>query len=137
MAQLHTEQGMGKGKIERVKRRLLREAVADNLETIRGLPPRPLMRKHRLGRLWLRRLSMAAIPLTLAGSSYVVSTTTASTPVPPPVILRAPTPPPRLAYHRALGTPTLAATTALQRFHTSVFPLSVRRIVLDAVHGGN
>ncbi len=137
MAQLHTEQGMGKGKIERVKRRLLREAVADNLETIRGLPPRPLMRKHRLGRLWLRRLSMAAIPLTLAGSSYVVSTTTASTPVPPPVILRAPTPPPRLAYHRALGTPTLDATTALQRFDTSVFPLSVRRIVLDAGHGGN
>src|SRR5258708_25313516 len=84
MAVLHTEQGMGMGKTHRVKRRLLRAAVEDNLETIRGLPPRPLRPGHRLGRLWLRRLSLAAIPLTLAASSYVVSTTTASPPAPPP-----------------------------------------------------
>ena len=127
---------MRKGKIHRVKRRLLREAVADNLETIRGLPPRPLLRKHRLGRLWLKRLSIVVIPLTLAGSSYVVSTTTASTPAPPPV-LRVVTSPPRLAYRRVAGTPTLDATTALQRIDPSVFPLSVRRVVLDAGHGGN
>src|SRR5216684_4304019 len=66
MVPLHTEQGMGKGKTRRVKRRLLRAAVEDNLETIRGLPPRPLRPGRRLGRLWLRRLSLAAIPLTLA-----------------------------------------------------------------------
>jgi N-acetylmuramoyl-L-alanine amidase len=33
---------MRAGKIDRVKRQLLREAVAENLDTMRGLPPRPL-----------------------------------------------------------------------------------------------
>jgi N-acetylmuramoyl-L-alanine amidase len=137
MAALHTEQGMGKGKNQRVKRRLLQEAVADNLATIRGLPPRPLMRKRRLGRLWLKRISMVAVPLMLASSSYVVSTTTASLPAARPILLQAAMQPPRLASRRVAGTATLDATTALQRFDTSVFPLSVRRIVLDAGHGGN
>ncbi len=138
MAVLHTEQGMGKGKTHRVKRRLLRAAVEDNLETIRGLPPRPLRPGHRLGRLWLRRLSLAAIPLTLAASSYVVSTTTASPPAPPPPRGARSAPlPPRLAYRRTSGMATLDTTTALQRIDPSVFPLSVRRVVLDAGHGGN
>src|SRR5258707_4613170 len=137
MAALHREQGMGKGKNQRVKRRLLREAVADNLATIRGLPPRPLMRKRRLGRLWLKRISMVAVPLMLASSSYVVSTTTASLPPARPMLLQAAMQPPRLASRRVAGTPTLDATTALQRFDTSVFPLSVRRVVLDARHRGN
>jgi len=138
MVPLHTEQGMGKGKTRRVKRRLLRAAVEDNLETIRGLPPRPLRPGRRLGRLWLRRLSLAAIPLTLAASSYVVSTTTASPPAPPPPRgARSAPQPPRLAYRRTAGMATLDTTTALQRIDSSVFPLSVRRVVLDAGHGGN
>src|SRR5712692_6250991 len=138
MVPLHTEQGMGKGKTRRVKRRLLRAAVEDNLETIRGLPPRPLRPGRRLGRLWLRRLSLAAIPLTLAASSYVVSTTTASPPAPPPPRGARSVPlPPRFAYRRTSGMATLDTTTALQRIDPSVFPLSVRRVVLDAGHGGN
>src|SRR5216684_3576218 len=138
MVPLHTEQGMGKGKTRRGKRPLLRAAGEDNLENIRGLPPRPLRPGRRLGRLWLRRLSLAAIPLTLAASSYVVSTTTASPPAPPPPRgARSAPQPPRLAYRRTAGMATLDTTTALQRIDSSVFPLSVRRVVLDAGHGGN
>jgi N-acetylmuramoyl-L-alanine amidase len=136
MAGLHTGQGMRTGKIRRVKRQLVRDVVADNLATIRGLPPRPLRRGRRLGR-WLGRFALILVPLTLAGSTYYVSTTTAATP-PPRMRLASMTPlPPRSAFRRTAGTPTLDATTALQRIDPAVFPLSVRRVVLDAGHGGN
>src|SRR5258708_9838336 len=100
MAPLHTRQGMRAGKIVRVKRRLVREAVADNVATIQGLPPGPLRRGRRMGQLWLKRLSLVLIPLTLAGSTYFVSTTsTASSPLPPPLRLPPAAPrPPRPAF---------------------------------------
>src|SRR5260221_12654537 len=94
MARLHTGQGMRRGKIKRVKRQLVREVVADNLATIRGLPPRPLRRRRRLGH-WLGRFPLVLVPLTLAGSTYYVSTTTADTAPPPRMRLAslAPLPP--------------------------------------------
>src|SRR4051812_41300399 len=45
---------MRPGKIDRVKRQLLAEAVADNFDTIRGLPPRSLRRARRAARRWIR-----------------------------------------------------------------------------------
>jgi N-acetylmuramoyl-L-alanine amidase len=127
---------MRRGKIVRVKRQLVREAVADNVATIRGLPPRPLRRTKRLVR-WLTRASLIVIPLTLAGSTWFVSSTTASAP-PPRLRLASIAPlPPRSAFRRTAGTPTLDAATALQRIDPSAFPLSVCRVVLDAGHGGN
>ncbi len=128
---------MRAGKIIRVKRRLVREAVAENVAMIRGLPPRPLRRARRLGR-WVWRFAIVLIPLTLAGSTYYVSSTTAETVLPPRMRLASMAPlPPRSAFRRASGTPTIDATTALQRIDPAVFPLSVRRVVLDAGHGGN
>ena len=47
--------GMRGGEINRVKRHVLRQAVADNLDTIRGLPPRGLRPGRRFVRLFLRR----------------------------------------------------------------------------------
>ena len=130
---------MRAGKIVRVKRRLVREAVADNVATIQGLPPGPLRRGRRMGQLWLKRLSLVLIPLTLAGSTYIVSTTsTASSPLPPPLRLASAAPlPPRSAFRRTAGTPTFDPAAVLQRIDPAVFPLSVRRVVLDAGHGGN
>src|ERR1700682_1244945 len=98
---------MREGKIERVKRQLLRAAVDEKLDTIRGLPPRPLRPVPRFGRLWLRRLSLVVIPLTLAGSTYIVTNTTASAAVPPPRRLAFALPlPPRSAFRRISGTAT-------------------------------
>lgn len=118
-------------KIERVKRRLLREAVADNLDTIRGLPPYGLRRRQRWSRAWLRRAPLVLVPLTLAGSSYLSHPPSLPLPQPPAVqrvgasmfSIRSPRPP--LPPAEPMGTVSASA-----------FPLSVRRVVLDAGHGG-
>jgi N-acetylmuramoyl-L-alanine amidase len=127
---------MRAGKIERVKRQLLAAAVADNLETIRGLPPRPLRRGRRVGRLWLRYLGLIAVPLTLAGSTYIVSNTTASAPAQRTANMSAMPLRPRTGFHRAAGVPSLDSTDPLQRMDLAALPLAVRRVVLDAGHGG-
>src|SRR5688500_16797013 len=58
--------------IERVKRRVLEQAVAENVDVMRGLPPRAVRPGHRLFRVWLKRAPLVLIPLTLAGSTYLV-----------------------------------------------------------------
>lgn len=125
---------MKAGKIDRVRRRLLAEAVADNLETMRGGPPRALRPVQRHGSLWLRRAPLVLVPLTLLGSSYVISNSPYATP--PPAVRRAAAVPP--APVRASIAPLGPATIdSLQRVSAAAFPLSVRRVVLDAGHGGN
>ncbi len=118
-------------KIERVKRRLLREAVADNLDTIRGLPPHGLRRTQRWSRAWLRRAPLVLVPLTLAGSSYLNH--------PAPVAqsqgsigrqVQASLFPTRPSL------PPLPPAEPMGTVSSSAFPLSVRRVVLDAGHGG-
>lgn len=124
------------GHSDRVKQQLLAAAVAENLDIMRGLPPRSLRPTRRLGHAWLRRLPLLAIPLTLAGS-YV-----------------------GVARSRGLGVSgsrgaaisqqmSALATPATQQLRDpatpdpqplvspAAFPLSVRRIVLDAGHGGS
>jgi N-acetylmuramoyl-L-alanine amidase len=127
---------MKAAKIERVRRRLLKEAVTDNLDTIRGLPPRSVRPLHRQSLLWLRRAPLLLIPLALAGSGYFnrnpVQANVATAAVRPiaasvlpetrsPAVKPAPRPP----------------EEPLQRMRLAALPLSVRRVVLDAGHGGN
>lgn len=126
------ETGMRAGNIERVKRRMLQQAVAENLDMIRGVPPRALRPVSRLSRLWLRRASFLIVPLTLAGSSYMIANNDArglASAPPPPAIVRAASAP---------SVPLAASTTAPdERVSAAVFPLAVRRVVLDAGHGGS
>lgn len=122
--------------IDRVKRRVLEQAVAENLDTIRGLPPRGLRRRVRLTRLWIKRAGLLLLPLSFAGSSYLISKPTAPDVVPKLPALKfqlpgTPAPAPQMA--RASLTPTI---DSLQRVDRSALPLSVRRVVLDAGHGG-
>src|SRR3954451_11222104 len=67
------------GQMDRVKRQLLREAVADNLDTIRGLPPRSLRASRPAGRLFLRRAPLVIIPLMLASFAFLSNTGITST----------------------------------------------------------
>lgn len=127
---------MRAGKVSRVKRHVLAQAVAENLDTIKGLPPRKTRAGYRLGRIWLRRLSLMIIPLALAGSTYLVSNTTNAIATPPVIRLAAMPGVPRAAFHRAPAQATLDSSEPLQRFDSTVFPLSVHRVVLDAGHGG-
>src|SRR4051794_37044162 len=63
----------GKIKIDRVKRQLLGQAVAENLDTMRGLPPRALRPARRTARAWVRRAPLLLVPIALLGSSYLGS----------------------------------------------------------------
>jgi N-acetylmuramoyl-L-alanine amidase len=118
--------------IDRVKRRVLAQAVAENLDTIRGLPPRGLQRRRRIMRIWMRRAGLLLLPLSFAGSTYLVSKPAPSQDVIVPVKLTV-APRPVVQPVRAAMTPTI---DSLQRVDSTALPLSVRRVVLDAGHGG-
>lgn len=122
------------GNVDRVKRQLLAAAVAENVDIIRGLPPRSLRPMNRIGHAWLRRAPLLLIPLTLAGSTYVAVSGGIRPAAPPPqpiarMSLLPPTPPlSNLATSQPEPQPLVSA---------AAFPLSVRRVVLDAGHGGS
>jgi len=117
--------------MDRVKRQLLRQAVADNLDTIRGLPPRSLRPARRFAHLFLRRAPLVIIPLMLASFAFLSSTGVPSTRK-PAAIAR----PPAARHVEASMSPMLMTDT-LEPVSASAFPLSVRRVVLDAGHGGS
>jgi N-acetylmuramoyl-L-alanine amidase len=109
-----------------VKRRVLQEAVAENLDTMRGLPPRAVRPAPRTLRLWLKRAPFVLLPLMLAGTAYMTTTEHAQTPAP----IRAAAAVVRPMFQAAEATPQVERVTA------TAFPLAVRRVVLDAGHGG-
>jgi N-acetylmuramoyl-L-alanine amidase len=122
------------GQMDRVKRQLLREAVTDNLDTIRGLPPRSLRQSRRLGHIFLRRAPLVIIPLMLASFAFLSNTGITSTRKP---LLVAPLPAARhIEASMATSIAPLLMTDTLEPVSASAFPLSVRRVVLDAGHGG-
>jgi len=111
---------------------MLNEAVAENLDMIRGMPPRALRPVNRRIRLWMRRAPLILLPLTLAGSSYMIANdpgqaAAGSLPVIPVALSRS---------VEVLG-PAPSTIAPIERMTSSAFPLAVRRIVLDAGHGGN
>ncbi len=113
---------------DRVKRRLIQQAFADNLDTIRGLPPRAVRPRNRNARIWMRRAPLLLLFLTLAGSTYLASNPTSvrDTIGPAKIVMNRPA--------RSAGVPptsidpTPVTAAALQ--------LSVRRVIVDAGHGG-
>jgi N-acetylmuramoyl-L-alanine amidase len=123
--------------IERVRRRVVRQVVAENLDVIRGVPPRPLRPVNRLLRLWLRRAPLFLLPLSIAGSSYMISHAGGTAP-PQQVATIAAADVPAAPLPRTSAT-LLAATTVRgsERVTAAALPLNVRRVVLDAGHGGS
>lgn len=119
---------MGREQVDRVKRRLLAEAVADNLETIRGGPPRALKQSNRTLRLWLRRSPLLLVPLALAASTWFTGA-----PAQRDTIARAAVVAPLPVPHPPAAQPTV---DSLARVDAAAFPLAVRRVVIDAGHGG-
>lgn len=118
---------MRAGNIDRVKRRVLREAVAENLDVMRGVPPRALRPATRWSRLWLRRVPLLLVAVMVAGSSYQMATSS------PPVARVAPL---LLASANRVMPVAPETTESAERMTASVFPLAVKRVVLDAGHGG-
>lgn len=122
---------MSGGNIERVKRELLRGAVAENLDTIRGLPPRSLRHVRRFGHAWLRRLPIILLlPLTLFGSTYLGGQRRAA----PGNGLPARVTP---QHSQRAESPLPQIPDMIEPMSAAAFPLSIKRVVIDAGHGGN
>ena len=126
---------MRSASLNHVKRRVLQQAVLENLETIRGLPPRGVRPGNRRLRLWLRRAPFVLVAVMLAGSTYMMTN-----PPPPAVVHAAPaailTPQPARIAPPAPRIEAAEATPQIERVTATAFPLAVRRVVLDAGHGG-
>ena len=127
--------GMRAANLNNVKRRVLQQAVAENLETIRGLPPRGARPGKLRMRLLLRRAPLVLVPVLLAGSTYMMTTT--------PAPARADAAPAAMIAPRAerpAPHPNVLqaeeASPQTERVTATAFPLAVKRVVLDAGHGG-
>jgi len=123
---------MRAARIERVKRRVLREAVAENLDVIRGVPPRAVRTGNRLGRIWLRRAPYLLVPLVIVAWLSRDGDTPAILPV--QAAIAAP------VFHATAperATAPEKVPPSLERVTSAAFPLAVRRVVLDAGHGGS
>jgi N-acetylmuramoyl-L-alanine amidase len=124
----------------RLKERLLREAVADNVYLIEGRPAleaRRRVRRHLAARAAflvgvpaaLAALALAASELAGAWRAQAASRLAASRP--PIRVEAAPRPPHDLSASAALAVAPVGLPIG-----RSVLPLAVRRVVLDPGHGG-
>src|SRR5262245_52020777 len=117
---------------DKLKSRLLKEAVEENVATMDGLLPKPLRRHRRLLALWGPRVAALLLFVAFVGGLRFA-----------PGIIAAVTPP--AASPQAVvkpAAPGAAAKDTAQTFskpqplHLSALALGVRRVVLDAGHGG-
>jgi N-acetylmuramoyl-L-alanine amidase len=123
-------------RLERVRRQLVSEVVRENVETLRGLPPRPLRRPHhrRLPRLALRGVGLVLAPSLLFVVISVIATgqaerpTALAPPVAAPAVVPVSAPEPVVQTAEGLSAP--------QDMSPAAFPLEVRKIILDPGHGG-
>ncbi len=117
-------------KSEPLKTRLLREAVEDNVATISGQLPKPLRRGRRLVALWGPRAAAMLLLLGLIGALRLV----------PGIGAAGATARPSGSRHSgapvAGGGAPVTSFSKPQRLTMSALALGVRRVVVDAGHGG-
>jgi N-acetylmuramoyl-L-alanine amidase len=117
---------------DRLKSRLLKEAVEENVATMDGLLPKPLRRHRRLAALWGPRLAAMLLCLALVGGLRFMSIGTAvaqSSAIRKDAVAHSAT----VAAVSETPAPTFSKP---QRLSPSALALSVRRVVIDAGHGG-
>jgi N-acetylmuramoyl-L-alanine amidase len=103
---------------DRLKRRILRDAVRENVDIMHGLPPRPLQTAVRLRRPAIQAALLVALPMLGFFAFNALSRSA----------------PDRAPWLAVPTTGTFAAPEALAPVTAS---LGVRKIVLDPGHGGN
>src|SRR5215216_936653 len=127
--------------VDRIKRQLLRDLVQQNVDLIHGRPSRPLRRREGW-RLAARVASLAFLSVALFGSSRLISTFGEPGPANAVVVRPAAVPavavsgPPSLPVPASAAGISAIAAVAPQPIDAAVFPLAVRRVVLDPGHGG-
>lgn len=118
--------------VEQTKFRLLREAVQENIEGVRSLKTKPRARPKRIVTLWLWGGFLIASLAYLLAPGHVVST--GSSPSTTDAKVASPAPPPPVADADMESDAHLPPPRPLNR---AVVPLSIKRIVIDAGHGGH
>lgn len=129
---------------ERIKRRMLRQAVEENLEVIRGLPPRNLRRPGRFLNVWGPRLATIGLSAGLALTIWLGTDLNAELPAAAPARIPAAATLVRNTQSASFDAdaPVRISNSEASFRNTdtqippSVLGLSVRRIVIDAGHGG-
>jgi len=118
-------------RFDRIKREMLREAVAENVATIEGLLPRP--RKRAPKSSWVGWAMLAAIALLLLGT---LKPTSAGRGKPQPEEMVGAAIPASTDHDQTEGgaAPGLDAPRAID---PALFRLAVRRVVVDPGHGGS
>jgi N-acetylmuramoyl-L-alanine amidase len=121
--------------VDRIKRQLVRDLVQENVDLIGGELPRRVRRRQKLWTV-TRVLAFTLIPVGLFGSTLLLSsrngvlspkiaTTTAVNVAAAPAAPLAP-----------LASDSAVKLRAPQPIDAAVFPLAVRKIAIDAGHGG-
>ncbi|HVR09073.1 MAG TPA: N-acetylmuramoyl-L-alanine amidase [Thermoanaerobaculia bacterium] len=149
-----------KANVDRLKRRLVQDLVQQNVELIHGRMPRPRRQRRLPTTRLLGALALLLASTALVGSTRLLSTLAAAPRTPPQPASLAPTPGGPLASSLATSAslarqdlarldlarlelapapPAIAAglaAGAAAPIDPAVLPLAVRKIALDAGHGG-
>jgi N-acetylmuramoyl-L-alanine amidase len=104
---------------DRLKRRILREAVRDNVDTSQGLPPRPLRAGVRLRRPAVQAALLVGLPML---GFFALNALSGSLPDRMPWLA---------------SSPSSGAFSGPQALTPVTTSLGVKKIVLDPGHGGN
>jgi len=112
---------------KRLKARLLREAVEDNVATINGSLPKPLRRGRRLLGRWGSLATLGLFFLALAIALRPVAGKGATAAEPSQLVLH---------KHTQEPEPPPASFARPQRLSVAALDLGIERIVIDAGHGG-
>jgi N-acetylmuramoyl-L-alanine amidase len=129
--------------VDRLKRELVSQLVRENVETLRGLPPRQFRRARRLPHAALRTVALVVAPSLLFVAMSALSTGPSERPaalaraVAPPAPVAAPIPAAPPIAAAAAPAPEVEQYHAPRAMSPAAFPLEVRKIILDPGHGGN
>jgi N-acetylmuramoyl-L-alanine amidase len=125
--------------LSRIKRQIVRQAVDENLDTIRGVLPRTRNDRSRSGTTLLRAFFYVALPAAVFALSYGLSPMAEGTGAESrPAVSRAPARRADPVVAEARMPAETASTYASPRpLDPTVMPLALRRVVLDPGHGGS
>jgi N-acetylmuramoyl-L-alanine amidase len=131
--------------VNRLKREMLRGVVRENVDLIRGGPIRQIRRQRRLW-IGVRVLTLTLLSLALFGSSQLLWTLSREPGAPGPAPAALPTAAFAALPGSALPRPGSPAPEVEERtvaipvtdpIDADVFPLAVRKVAIDAGHGGS
>jgi N-acetylmuramoyl-L-alanine amidase len=117
--------------VEQTKLRLIQEAIQSNVETAPRIRIKALRRRKPFFSIWLASALMAVGLGYLAVPAHVVSTGNASSAASKADLADASV----LVVNQQAPTPEIPLATP-QRLNRTVFPLAIKRIVIDPGHGG-